>query len=481
VNGDKSGFASAAKKVLSEVGKPLHAKEITALALKKGYLKTEGKTPAATMQAILAVAVKTKGNKSPFVRVRPGIYGLYVWGVDDVVYEEKKHNIRVPHYPLYESLAALLPILQGVRRAEFTGLKGKIWQLTGTPQSNLDWTDPDNWIPERLDGEQEKLAMKIWKVSSGKVNPRHMTGHWLLANNYKLLEEDAGGRLVVTESGQDFINNPDGNTVQNIDDQEGVLKILSLVAQAAPVAFGALLEPWSQYLASESHVKSDSATRERLRARLRNLLHRGFLDRTGHSYLVTEQGLKYLDMAGYGEGSSETEEDKKITSLIRAQHASIRDTIRGLLAEIDPIAFEHLIKDLLEAIGYEDVEVTSPSGDKGVDVLGSIELGITSVREVVQVKRHGKNIQRNVLDALRGSLHRFGAVRGSIITIGDFASGTKKAAFEPGAAPITLINGEKLIDLLIEHGLGVTKRKLELWELDTSTFQSEDEGEGGSD
>jgi len=129
-------------------------------------------------------------------------------------------------------------------------------------------------------------------------------------------------------------------------------------------------------------------------------------------------------------------------------------------------------------MGYEDVEVTSPTGDKGVDVLGKIESGITSVREVVQVKRHVKNIQRNVLDALRGSLHRFGAVRGSIITTGDFSSGTKKAAFEPGASPITLISGDKLIDLLIEHGLGVTKRKLEVWELDSKTFQRGDEGEG---
>lgn len=475
---NKYGFARTARMILGEEGKPLHAKEIIAKALKKGYLHTEGKTPAATMQAILAVAVKNKGDKSQFVRVRPGIYGLREWFGEETVNEEKKHNVRIPFYPIYESLAVLLPILQGVERTEYTGLNGKIWQLTGTPQSNLDWTDPDSWIPERLDGKQEKLAMKIWKQSDGKVNPRHMTGHWLLASNYGLLEDDVEGFLVVTEKGKDFIEHPDGGTEQDIDDQEGLLKILSLVAQTSPVSFGELLDPWGQYLASESHVKSDSSIRERLRARLRNLLHRGLLERSGRSYLITENGLNYLDIAGYGEGGSETEEDKKITSLIHAQHTSVRDAIRELLAEIDPIVFEHLVKDLLEAMGYEDVEVTSPTGDKGVDVLGKIELGITSVREVVQVKRHVKNIQRNVLDALRGSLHRFGAVRGSIITTGDFSSGTKKAAFEPGASPITLISGDKLIDLLIEHGLGVTKRKLEVWELDSKTFQRGDEGEG---
>lgn len=137
---------------------------------------------------------------------------------------------------------------------------------------------------------------------------------------------------------------------------------------------------------------------------------------------------------------------------------------------MDPYAFEHLIKQLLEAMNYQKVMVTSPSNDKGVDVVADIELGITSVREVVQAKRQKTNVQRPVLDALRGSLYRFQAVRGTIITTGNFSKGTVQVAFEPGAPPITLINGEKLIDLLIEYGLGVRNRTIELLELDADAF-----------
>jgi hypothetical protein len=43
-------------------------------------------------------------------------------------------------------------------------------------------------------------------------------------------------------------------------------------------------------------------------------------------------------------------------------------------------------------------------------------------------------------------------------------------AFSPGAAPITLIDGEKLIDLLLEHGIGVRKRTIELLEVDAEAF-----------
>jgi restriction system protein len=69
---------------------------------------------------------------------------------------------------------------------------------------------------------------------------------------------------------------------------------------------------------------------------------------------------------------------------------------------------------------------------------------------------------------------RFDAVRGTIITTGDFSKGTTAAAIERGAAPITLINGEKLIDLLIEHKIGVRTRLIEILELDTDAFaQSE--------
>jgi restriction system protein len=41
-----------------------------------------------------------------------------------------------------------------------------------------------------------------------------------------------------------------------------------------------------------------------------------------------------------------------------------------------------------------------------------------------------------------------------------------------GAAPVTLINGETLIDLLIQHEIGV-KKAVEYFELDESAFQAD--------
>jgi len=129
-------------------------------------------------------------------------------------------------------------------------------------------------------------------------------------------------------------------------------------------------------------------------------------------------------------------------------------------------------------MGYRDVETTSPVNDKGVDVVAEIDLGISSVREVVQVKRRRGNVGRRVLDELRGSLHRFNAVRGTIVTTGGFSRGTQVAAFERGAAPITLIDGDKLLALLIEHNIGVTRQVVDYLEFDASKLKQFEEQEG---
>jgi restriction system protein len=141
-----------------------------------------------------------------------------------------------------------------------------------------------------------------------------------------------------------------------------------------------------------------------------------------------------------------------------------------MLGKMNPYRFESLVKDLLDAMDYEDVVVTKQSGDKGVDVVANFEFGITRIREVVQVKRQQGSIGRPTLDQLRGALPYHQAIRGTLITLGKFAQGCKDAALFPGAAPITLIDGDKLIELMLKHEVGIKKRSLALHEIDQSYF-----------
>jgi len=67
-------FKDIAIQILKESGKPLHYREITKLAIKKGLLQSQGKTPWATMNAVVSVDIIKNGNNSPFIKVGSGKY-----------------------------------------------------------------------------------------------------------------------------------------------------------------------------------------------------------------------------------------------------------------------------------------------------------------------------------------------------------------------------------------------------------------------
>src|SRR4051794_22841134 len=68
-------FLEAAFDILRKEGRPLHYKDLTERALGKKLLTFVGRTPEVTMQTQLTAAVK-KAPGNPFVRVKPGIFGL---------------------------------------------------------------------------------------------------------------------------------------------------------------------------------------------------------------------------------------------------------------------------------------------------------------------------------------------------------------------------------------------------------------------
>src|SRR6185369_315147 len=72
-------FTDAAAEVLRLVGKPLHYKEITDIAIEKNLLSHVGKSPEVTMGARLAATLKKDASENPLVRVKPGVFALREW------------------------------------------------------------------------------------------------------------------------------------------------------------------------------------------------------------------------------------------------------------------------------------------------------------------------------------------------------------------------------------------------------------------
>ncbi len=197
--------------------------------------------------------------------------------------------------------------------------------------------------------------------------------------------------------------------------------------------------------------------------------------REGNSYSITDAGSEYVS-AARPQGENPKQD---ITRMVQAFNTEQRTQLKETLHDMPPAKFEELVGALFDAMDYQDVEVTKVSGDKGIDVVGSVQFGITTVTEVVQVKRQRNNVARPILDQLRGCLPYHNAIRATLITLSDFTKGCQEAALFPNAAPITLINGDELVRMLIKYGLGVKKTQLELEEVDDTFFSTMREGEEG--
>jgi restriction system protein len=374
-----------------------------------------------------------------------------------------------PGMPTYSQGRAFLKVMQGVSYSLYRRMYDRIWEQKGSPQETADWTAPDEWIPQRLDGEERALAMKIWQGTGGAVNPRHTRGCWYLASKHNLIARNAADCLEITAAGQEFLDQPEGEVTAQIDQAEGLLTILQIVSEHSPGRRSEILPAYIYFCSTYTTFRSLAVHKGSLYDRLVNLVERGFIRRSGQFYEITDAGLKRLQKySDRIQGRAITTKQTQLQERAQEISQEARQKLADHLATMNPYRFEQIVSLLLEEMGYSNVTVTAPSNDKGVDVVADIELGISSVREVVQVKRHGGSINRTTLDQLRGSLHRFKAMRGTIISTGTFSSGAKSAALEQGAAPITLIDGGKLLDLLMQYEIGISKKAVEFFEFDES-------------
>ena len=145
------------------------------------------------------------------------------------------------------------------------------------------------------------------------------------------------------------------------------------------------------------------------------------------------------------------------------------------IKECSPNFFERLVVDLLIKMGYggsrkEAGRVIGKSGDGGIDgIINEDKLGLDSI--YIQAKKWESVVGRPEIHKFIGALAGQGAKKGIFITTSFF---TKEANdYQPkNDTKIVLIDGKKLADLMIEHGVGVTtKLYYEVKKMDSDYFE----------
>jgi restriction system protein len=151
----------------------------------------------------------------------------------------------------------------------------------------------------------------------------------------------------------------------------------------------------------------------------------------------------------------------------------ILDRIKGN----SPQFFEHLVVDIMVAIGYGGSHADAgksigQSGDEGIDgIIKEDRLGLDVI--YLQAKRWTGTVGRPEIQKFVGALHGKRAKKGVFITTGTF-SADAMAYVESIDPKVILIDGKSLAGLIIDYGLGTNiVAKYEIRRIDSDYFTEE--------
>jgi restriction system protein len=152
--------------------------------------------------------------------------------------------------------------------------------------------------------------------------------------------------------------------------------------------------------------------------------------------------------------------EELIDSAYQVLHSALKKELLDLVKKMDPFKFEQVVLDLLLAMGYggsreEAAQVTKASGDEGIDgVINEDRLGLDVI--YLQAKRWQQTVGRKEIQSFVGALAGQQAHKGVFITTSDFAD-TATAYAKKVPQKVILIDGDRLADLMIQNGIGVSK------------------------
>lgn len=182
--------------------------------------------------------------------------------------------------------------------------------------------------------------------------------------------------------------------------------------------------------------------------------------------------------------SLEAPEDEPTTPPLENLEKSYDELRKALCAELldlikskPPVFFERLVLQLMQRLGYGrlvegSAEHLGGTGDGGVDgLIKEDKLGLSEI--YMQAKRWDTPVgSKNVREFL-GALDQAGAKKGVLITTSTFTKDAK-APLGKTDKKISLIDGQMLAELMIDHDLGVSLDKsFHVKKIDSDFFEED--------
>lgn len=184
-------------------------------------------------------------------------------------------------------------------------------------------------------------------------------------------------------------------------------------------------------------------------------------------FVYDETNGKFKALLKGAEISPADNEDKSYLTQVRNLYDSyLKDFKANLLAQLKKMNaydFEEFCMRLLKVYGFSNVTVTQKSRDGGIDGHGKLKIGLAHMKVAFQCKRwQNTTISRKEIDAFRGAIQGE-YEQGVFFTTSSFSNEAKKFSIKQGAVPVILIDGNMIVDLMIEKQFGIEHEDLPIY------------------
>jgi hypothetical protein len=459
-------FTEAAVEVLRSVGKPLHYKKITEIAIERNLLSHVGKTPETTMSSRLATMVKKDRGDAPILKVKPGVFALREFPEDMVEgAETAAPGGDAPEAPEQDADVEEVVAAEEVAEVE-EETSTEAQELPGAdvfPEED----DDDELILANLDDDsrdgrkprkrrpRRRRDRDSDNGSSADARPERRSTSRGSTSRGRSRKEPQAPATRAAEAGE-----PVGRDLSDAIEtalRGGSRQARTLVQVAEALIDMGRLSGAAALLAPTlgAAIRGDNAKRRASGGRPRF--------REGDS-LVSLLEWDLPNEVVNAERDAIRAADRQRQGVYRALIKRLRDLPDGALLE--------LLATWLNAVGVHSLRaVRAEAGD--FCLAGTLRRGPEETPLAITIYRGRQPISNDAVVALRGGLHHFDHARmGWVVTLGQVRDNTIAEAHADGAAPCAIFDGDALAASMEEVGVGIQRASLPLAVLDVELLDS---------
>jgi hypothetical protein len=501
-------FTEAAVEVLRLVGKPLHYKKITELAIERNLLSHVGKTPEITMSSRLATMVKKDRGDAPIIKVKPGVFGLRDFPEDVIEAADQDTSIELDALGASgeeadEEAAVLEEVEASEGEAPERAAARSEHKLPGAevfPEEEDDdepilakldeeAADRDDDPNKRRNKRRRRKRRKgeedgdVAEASEGDRRPREAGDR---------SGREAGDRRGRDGRGRDRERDRDRDRGRPRDERrrelpgdwhrepaEGDLvgKDLSdSIVAALEAGGGARPRPLvrvAEELVRRGRLAGDPAALvPTLAAASRGDDARRLARHRRPRFRIEGDEIALLEWSLPQEAARA---ERDVEQAARRQRDHVRRAFVRKLAELPTAGLMELLATWLNVVGVSSLRgIRRPGAASGeLHLAGVLKQGPLETPLAIVIVRDGASIGRERVIDVRGGLHHYGGAAAAwLITLGQVLSGAREEAATQGAAPCALFDGQELAISMEEAGIGLRSYVVPVAGLDLELLES---------